>query len=393
MIVIFPILTDESISQTVVPGLCKSLEKFLLIYEMDAISKMIGEKVLKIGGVVSSIALARKMTQQNEGIFLIKEDNSDKDDEKDYHYPEVYVAHHGRHVQTKKYRETGDKLPRPHDDIHDDANQWNKIIDQDRKRISNQEAEEDKKTKKARETVKNVFDFAKGIRDIGTVNFDLSQSNSLSLEPTYAIATTSTGTKIIGIKVIPVKVKNSKGLSLTDLMVSDLSLDFLHSKLTSYKRKIIRAFWAICRGIRVPFLSGKANQVISGDPEKDILLASTFHRKYVFCLLNFADMTDSEFFKNAGGIHKLHSLGWNSIIAADDVNKRVFWCMKQFHGLCSTTPYSFVYSSLGKDQAKAYTDLETVTKTASSIFKANMSFAKIFGESTTIINNYLKRIN
>jgi hypothetical protein len=178
------------------------------------------------------------------------------------------------------------------------------------------------------------------------------------------------------------------------MMAADLSLDFWHAKLKKYERKITRAFWAFCRWARIiPVLSGKANSVISGDPEKDILLASSFHKSYVFCLLNYSDIHNSEFFRNAGGINKLHNLGWNSIISVDDVNKRVIWCMKEFHGLCAITPYTFIYSSLGHDQAKAYTDIETVKRSTSSIFSKTIPFKTAFSETKNILKDYLKKVS
>jgi len=423
MIVVFPLLTDDSISQHIMPGICKSLEKFLLIYEMDAISRMLGAKIISVGGVIASKALA-KMKPQNES-FIIDEARKpwDADDGQKKLDPDGNIGPYSADPRwTRNHSPGGTPWPTTQGSFdaderdayeekrnretefwkkHGEAIKWKEDEkDRESQRISNnnknniavrkfEEDEIDRAKQRKRDLVSTALSTVKDLKNIGTVQFDYAKdTNSLSLEPTYISVNTAIGTRIIGIKVIPVSIKNTKGRSLAEMMVSDLSMNYWTSKLTGMKRKLIRTFWAICRGVRIPY----GNGVITGDPEKDILLASTFHRRYVFCLLNFSDITNSEFFRNAGGIHKLHGLGWNSIIAADDVNKRVIWCMKQFHGLCSSTPYAFIASSFGRDNAKAFTDLDNVKKTANAIFfKTKFSINKLFTEAKTL-NNYLKGI-
>jgi len=67
--------------------------------------------------------------------------------------------------------------------------------------------------------------------------------------------------------------------------------------------------------------------------------------------------------------------------------------MKEFHGLCSSTPYQFIYSSLGKDYGKVYDNLEDVKKAASPFFKLSVNSKRVFGEAKNILNDYLKRIS
>jgi hypothetical protein len=225
---------------------------------------------------------------------------------------------------------------------------------------------------------------------MGTVDVNMPKDQSLSVEPTYMMVTTPNGTEVIGIKVIPFPVKSRKGYTLAELLAADSSLDFFDTLFFRVYRKAIKMFWAACRGLRVPFLR---DRVVTGDPVKDILWASTFHSRYVYCLLNYSDISDSNLLKNAGGMHKLHQVGWNSLIFADDVNKRVIFCMKEFHGLCSSTPYQFIYSSLGKDYGKVYDNLEDVKKAASPFFKLSVNSKRVFGEAKNILNDYLKRIS
>ena len=60
--------------------------------------------------------------------------------------------------------------------------------------------------------------------------------------------------------------------------------------------------------------------------------------------------------------------------------------------MCSTIPYQFIYSGLGRDQAKVYDDLEDVKKSASPFFKISASAKKILGDSYDVLKDYLKRI-
>lgn len=348
MIIIFPMIADENVSQNALPGVCKALEKFIIIYEMDAIMKSIGAKVIKIGGSLASNAAGRLLAKTESENLLedMPKDMSERPlTKKEKEDSEIAKARFGMDVE--RYE-----------------------------------------TEKRRSTVKNVFDTLHGIQNLGKVSVDMPTDQALSVEPTYTIVTTTLGTKLVGIKVIPIPIKSQ--YSLADLLTVDASMKFFDTIGLKIQRKVIRLFWTLCRGLRLPFLS---DRVISGDPEKDILWASSYHKRNVFCLLNYADITDNQFFKNAGGIRKLHKLGWNSFIAMDDINKRAIFCMKQFHGLCSVVPYNYIYSSMGKEHDKVYDKLEDIKKSASPFFKTSLSMKKIIGESKQLLSNYLKRIS
>lgn len=351
MIVVYPMLTDESISQNAIPGICKALEKFVLIYELDAIAKMTGIKILKVGG-----QLASTMARAAVGAGKIKEDT------------ELLEA----------LPIPGARPPKSQAEIDKFRNQ------------NYQDSESEDEDNKPSKIVKNTMTVLQGIKQLGTINVDMPKDQALSVEPTYMVVTTPNGTEVIGIKVIPFPVKSRKGYTLAELLAADSSLDFFDTLFFRVYRKAIKMFWAACRGLRVPFLR---DRVVTGDPVKDILWASTFHSRYVYCLLNYSDISDSNLLKNAGGMHKLHQVGWNSLIFADDINKRVIFCMKEFHGLCSSTPYQFIYSSLGKDYGKVYDNLEDVKKAASPFFKLSVNSKRVFGEAKNILNDYLKRIS
>lgn len=348
MIIVFPMLTDESISTNAIPGVCKALERFILIYELDAIMKITGWKIIEVGGKIAD-------TARSVGSIVMP-----------------FFA--------KTKQESANLNEAKIDDVRSDFRGSDKDTEED-------EGSGGKKGKLSSiEKTEKVFKIIKGIKDAGTVYADMPNDQALSVEPTYMMVNTTVGTRFVGIKVIPVPIKSK--YPLAQLLTVDASMNLFHTIGLKIHRKFIRSFWALCRGLRVPFLK---DRVITGDPEKDILWASTFHKSYVFCLLNYKDMQE-DFFKNVGGIHKLHSIGWNSFVAMDEIGKRAIFCMKQFHGLCSTVPYQFIYSSLGKDHGKIYDKLEDVKKAASPFFKTSVSVKQIVGETKDIVSDYLKRL-
>ena len=87
------------------------------------------------------------------------------------------------------------------------------------------------------------------------------------------------------------------------------------------------------------------------------------------------------------------SIGWNSFILADETNKRAIFCMEEFHGLCSSVPYQFMYSSLGSEHSKVYENLEDVRKSMSPIFRTSINLAKLAGKKVReSVDHYLNRI-
>jgi len=347
MIIVFPMLTDENVPQSILPGICKALEKFILIYKLDDLIKISGLSVLSTGTKIAH-QLASK---QREEYNILEQFGGTKPgyaNAKPPGYPE----------------------------------------DEDEKEEDDENNDQTFKGGKSSGPGKAVFDTIKGLRDMGTVKVELPKEQSLSVEPTYLTVQTSIGTRLLGVKVIPCPVKTSR-YTLAELLTADVSLGFFDSLIYKISRKAIRAFWSMCRALRVPFIR---DQVISGDPEKDILWAQSYHKRNVFCLLNYADFTDSGIFKNQGGIFKLHSLGWNSFIAVDNIGKRALFCMKEFHGLCSSVPYSFIYSSLGKDHVKAYETEEQIKQSASPFFKTKINQKRLFSETKNLVEDYLRKI-
>lgn len=208
--------------------------------------------------------------------------------------------------------------------------------------------------------------------------------SSISLEPTWIKVDTFAGTRIAGIKTIPFPIKSDA--ALIDLILSDKSMTFLQSRLSMIGRKMLRTIWAVIRWTHLPF----TQLTISGDPKKDVIMARTVHKDNIFIVLNMMDL-GYNFLERTDRIRRLYGLGWSSFIIVDDVNKRAYFCMKEFQGLCSTVQYNFMYNSLGSEYGKVFDDLEDVKKSSSPFFKLMQKPGKIISETTILekLDKYL----
>lgn len=209
--------------------------------------------------------------------------------------------------------------------------------------------------------------------EVGLVKLDMPSFNTLSLEPTWVKVDTYYGTRLIGIKVVPFPVKSDT--KLINLISHDRHMRMLPAMLTIAGRKVLRTIWATVRRTRLPF----TQLTISGDPKSDIILSKTVHKDDVFMVMNLMDIGD-EFFERTRNIKWMYKLGWSSFVVSDDVNKRAYFCMKEFNGMCSSVQYNFMYNSISKEHGKVFDDLEDVKKSSSPFFKLSKKATSIIGE-------------
>jgi hypothetical protein len=250
-----------------------------------------------------------------------------------------------------------------------------------------EEKEEKEEIQKEREN-ENFEQYIRDYKREGKIELKSGELKSLiSIEPTWAPITTKSGTVLIGIKVIPYPVNAEK---FVKAILVDSKLQKVDKFLSSYERAVTRLFYSFIR--KIPILK---KIPLKKDPFSDIVYARSRYGQNVFCLLNLASIKSDElFFSEMGGVDRLYDLGWNTICIADDVNKRLYTCMKEYGGLCSTHNYSYLIASLGTQFTNAYKELEDIKKGGSPLaFKKNMvSPHKIFAmrESQELLNKYSK---
>jgi hypothetical protein len=326
MIVVFPMLTSRSVSQNVIPGLCKALEKFSIVYGMD--------KILRYANSTVSQAVGGVITIGTGGILRIKEGD------------ESIVEQGGKAGRGGQNQPT--------------INITNVI----------EPPKEKEKEKDPRYWPdKGVSKGASQKVEIHNPSYE-----ALSIEPTWIqIQTGKAGLKVLGVKVLPFFVDAPQGI--ISAMLKDSALSYNEYITQKYKRTAIRTLWRIAR----TFLIG-GDRVITGDPTTDILWATTQYKHNIFTCFNQMELEAPGILESPAAVKKLFSLGWTSFIVADDVNRKATYCMEEFGGVCSTVPYNFLYSSLGSEHSKVFQSLEDVRKSAGPFFRMSTTKNKIFGE-------------
>lgn len=353
MIVLFPMLTSKSISPNVIPGLCKTLEKFVLVYKMDDVMKAAG----LIGAYIGASKIAASSLLKSEAEYL------------SYEKGKGYKKEDGGSHQPSDYQKEKDKA--------------DFVL-----RARKDQRDEDKSTfeierEKRKEKVNDLTDLQQNFK----LDIEMAQTNNISIEPTWVTVSSKYGSQILGVKVVPFYIDTD--VDVLAAMLHDQSLRKLDKKIHAAVRKIVRIVYAGLRKLPWPL---KVSNIISDDVDESILFAKTEHGKNVFLCLNYSDINNSNLILNAKTVSSLFGTGWNSFIAADDINKRAIFCMKEFKGMCSTIPYSYLYANVSKEASRIYQSLEDIKKSASPFFKLTSSTKKIFGESLAYakLNKYLK---
>jgi len=384
MIYFKPMLTSSTVSPSVLPGIAKTLEIFMLVYELDdmiaGVRKQTSSKLYSRGSklYLKEAGPTRDADSGNKG---------KKDD-----------------LESKREEELNLKIQNLKGQIAEREKRMKKLEEEDEERNKQKiNDEREKKEKEERELDKYKRDLDKYQREKEKQERDLKSSSvsirhteffgkSLTIEPTWIqVDIEKSGVKtpsFIGVKVVPFPVKSDENLA--SLMLYDRQIGKIQTILIATGRKIIRKMWKNWYDIksRIPFV-GKGERNVSGDPRKDIIMARTSISDTFVCI-NYLDLND-DFFRSAGGVRKLFKLGWNSFIITDDVNKRAIYCMKEFKGVCSVVPYSYIYSSLG--HAKAFESLEDVRKASSSIFSRRTNMSNMLSErlSKVLLDKFSKR--
>jgi len=305
-------ITSQSISPNILPGLVKAVEKYILVYNTDKILKAASVKAtaIRTGSAVAG-SVVRKGPLRLKGSRITMESNGG----------------------TKKTSGKPD------------------------------------------EEVKTTVTYQP--RSGPSPRLEIPKEG-VSLEPTWIHVTTEVkGMQIIGVKVIPFKVKSTE--NLLNIIMSDKQVKYLDYMTTKYGRVAMRSFFRFIRALRIPRIKDLA---LTGDPKFDLLWGGTRYGNDMFICLSQLDMDNSEdMFGSPYFVRRIQKLGWTSIMIADDVNKKVTFCMKEFGGVCSVVPYGFVYSSLGKDHSKVFEDLEDVKRSASPFFRMSARRRRVFGET------------
>lgn len=377
MIALYPMLVSNTVSRNIIPGISKVLENFLIVYGMrNIMEKARGDRATK---GMSNYSFKKRLTIKESDDLMA-----------DYFYREVMFEQSTINQQT----DPGSKGKGAFEPVPDETDYKKQVADLKGtvKDLAHQKAKEQGEKYKDQERIATAKERGKRVaqaRDASVAlgSFDMK---SISLEPTWMKTdiVTRDGIKtsgIVGVKVVPHPVKSNAKLS--QLLMYDRQVNNLQGLVIRRGRAVENFFYRAWKilwkvgtlGVGVGPAGGMA---MTGNPKHDILARRTILKAKdasdIFVLVNQADLTDN-FYSEAGGILNLFRMGWSSIIIADDVNKRVSFCMKELKGMCSMMPYTMLYQTYS--QAKVYEDLEDAKRSASSIFKVRrQKFSKIVGE-------------
>jgi len=207
MIILFPMLTSKSVSPHVIPGICKTLEKFVLVYKMNDILHAAGI-VGATFGTMKAAAASMLMFRQNES-HQGKVDNT----------PLPGYKPPGKTKETPELPDASGFYQSDRDEFRSDER-------------SRQGAEKNEIARqKARADVLGDLQ-----ADFGKVDINFPQTQTMTIEPTWVTLSTRRGTMVLGIKVIAFPIDSDT--NIIKLMTTDLDKLGVGRYIEQYKRKV-----------------------------------------------------------------------------------------------------------------------------------------------------------
>lgn len=346
MIIIYPMLTSPSVSPNVLPGLIKSVEKYILVYKADDILKYAAAgNVLKTGATpwinyaITSIGVAAVGAAAT---YVGKK-------VQDYLNNNIQIAMDKESLLVLEEDKKGGNK-------RDDAPRKSPLLGDDH-------------------TIMDAKPDLQVLKDTG-----------ISLEPTwFKVSAPGMGTRIVGVKVVPFVVKSPE--NIISLMSRDAILKRFDALLQRYSRALSRVLLRLN-----PFRGSVSDK----NYKNTIVYGGSSYGKNLFICFSQLDLQSENQFSDADTVRKLHKLGWASFVIANDVNRSATFCMKEFGGVCSTIPYSYMFASLGKDQTQAYNDLEDLKRKSGPFFRMSTNRKRIFASESstpTIVDKYLELLS
>jgi len=327
MILIYPLLVASNINPTVIPGVVKALEKYMIVYQLDSIM----QDSQRLAGLT--------LQKVNNKLFNVREDKTEQISS--YLSSEMLLEQ-----SIDPTLKTGTDAP-----------------------------EDDKKDASVGVDMK---------MDQKTFSLEPTWIRIERIAPSTTNAAPVKYSDVLGIKVLPVIVKSDA--KLVHLLSYDVQVNKLLRNLIILGRKVEVNYGRVMATISskihkytLGFFGRKDEpRPVSGDPYEDIIMKKTYWAARskesgdldrIFVMTNLSDFR-TNFFDDPRKMMKLRKMGWGSIIVGDDVNKKVSFCMKPFTGMCSTLSYSMLFQSY--DQYEVYKDLEEIKRSSASIFKINL---------------------
>ena len=350
MIVVYPMIVSNAVSENTLPALSKMLEQYILIYMHDDLINFLNKNrsLQPTNAQLRYKIKGKKIVGESIDLSEAEWDDIDADPGTGKESPEERERRRAKRV----------------DDPDEAEKQAYEIEDETTKRATDKEKLRAGTAKNKREEEKYAKEKAQG----ATVDVKVGSDRTITLEPTWmTINTTDHGTQMMGIKVVPYRVNSDAKLS--HLLMHDIKINMIHA-LTLRLGRIIMG-----KLLRLVYKGP-----VSGDPKKDIIYRTTGQKGETFVVLERNHDVDEYFLKNIKKINRLFKLGWGNFVIADDALQMAHFCMRASKGICQGLSYRMMYKTLG--QSGVYEDLEDIRKQNSSLFKMKrVRFSKLLGES------------
>lgn len=424
---LYPMLVSNSVNPNILPGVSKSLEKYLIINRMDELLRLVRQKsyVDNKGRVVI------KEWENADSEFILMEDDEERDlttlidlleaksgtliktkkpnpemtqaisqitincdrakvgletkrrvelapfelqvKDRDASPPDKRYANNQIAIINKKYDRLIATLEanceKKKTKIQIQIDNIEKEKDAEAKRLEKQEKKQEKaqdEAKKKREEKERRGAFQASVSSVN--------SDSFALEPTYITADTPIGKTIIGVKVVPFIIQANG--TLAELLLSYKNLNFIEGLIRKYTDSLSKTVLRILNKASFGFLGRPKS--LTGNPKHDIIMSRTEFKDRVFAAVSITELDDT-FFQSAGGIKKLFGFGFKTIVIDDPINKQVFIVPPEFKGTYSTVPYSFLY--IGTSGGDAFRDMEDIKSSSGPLFKRKGRTISMLGKA------------
>ena len=337
MLIIYPMLISNAVSENIIPGIVKTAEAFIVVNQkIWIIDNPDVKRKFKI-----KLKSGRLTMQENTSV-LEEADDIPYDSPENWKDSKDQMRRKEKEKDTKKAEEK--RTSKTQDKI---------------KSSTDKKEDEDEETKKAKSSIKISDNRAVSIEP-STAELDIIDKNGNSKQ------------EVLGIKVIPLRVRSDTKLSR--LILHDVQLSNINALTVSFGRYILRKVYNVSKW-------WSSRRTLSGDPRRDIIMNRSGQKGKGFIVLSKTEDIDETFMSNISRLNRLFAMGWGNIIIVDDIKRQVHFCMESFKGVCTTLSFSTIYQNLG--HLGVYETLEDAKKKTSMLFKTKSNFKKLFAEYKT----------
>ena len=228
MIVLFPMLISKSVSPNVIPGICKTLEKFVLVYKMDDILGALSLAGATVGAAKHLTAYTG-LARRSESVDILEQD-----DEITIRYSQadarmlaadreklrqaVMVANSNWKNAAADAKELEKVIARKKEKDEDTTKLEKRLtavnIEKGRTEIARSKAQAtlDKaqqhmnKDRGELERTKVQLQALDALQSEFRAEIGFPKTEALNIEPTWVTMSTPSGTRIIGVKVVPFEI-------------------------------------------------------------------------------------------------------------------------------------------------------------------------------------------